>query len=322
MEGINKIFCGSDVRNTGRCECYFDPKLITGAILVPKNRVLTEAELADLTIQSTLETAGMAAKALRFFPIQPFVQVTDGTEAPVKQTFGYGGSVNIREGKVVWLFQFTEGGVSLSNAARSFNHLIGKYNVIFIESQNTLIGTSRRDANGNWGLAGIPMIDIYTKPWGVSDGSNTTNYAIEFTFEPVYINEKIAFKRVSIESYLLAEFNGLEDILLTSLSGEDGDVNHIVGGSTDCGSSDLYDLYADELAQIGAWSVKSSAGVVKPITSVVKDDALKGWNITLTVPGVFADGDVITLVAPSVLSEPPISVVGYEAGTLVLDFGS
>src|SRR5688572_7907170 len=121
MEGINKIFCGSDVKNTGRCECYFDPKLITGAIHVPRNRVFTEEELSDLMIQATLESAKLAAKASRIFPIQPFEQVTDGTEAPVKQTFGYGGSRNIREGKVVWLFQFIEGGLSLSNAARSFN---------------------------------------------------------------------------------------------------------------------------------------------------------------------------------------------------------
>lgn len=322
MEGINKIFCGSDVRNTGRCECYFDPKLITGAILVPKNRVLTETEISDLQIQLTLETAARAAKSSRFFPIQPFEQVTDGTEAVVKQTFGYGGSVNIREGKVVLLFQFIEGGLNLSNAARSFNHLIGKYNVIFIESQNTLIGTSRKATDGSWGLAGIPMIDIYTKPWGISDGSNATNYAIEFTFNPVYINEKIAFKRVSIDSYLLSEYNGLEDIKLSSLDGDEGTTSHVVGGATDCGSTDLYDLYDDELALPAAWIVKSSAGVVKPIATVVKDDDLKGWTIGLTGPAVFADGDTITLVAPSVLSDPPISVVGYEADILTLDFGS
>lgn len=321
-EGLNKIFCGADVKNTGICECYFDPKLITGAILVPKDKIYTSDELADLLIQSTLETDVRAAKNARIFPFQPFEQVTDGTEAPVKQTFGYGGSVNIREGKVVWLFQFINGGLNLSNALRTFNHLIGKYRVIFIESQNTLIGTSRKNAAGVWGLAGVPMIDIYTKPWGISDGANVSNYAIEFTFDPVYVNEKIAFKRVSIDAYLLSELVGLEDIKLSLLAGDEGEALITVGAETDCGSTDVYDLYDDELATPDAWIVKDSAGVVKAIASVVKNDTLKGWDISLTGPAVFADGDTVTLVAPSILSVPPISVVGYEADILTLDFGS
>lgn len=322
LEGLNKIFCGADVKNTGICECYFNPKLITGAILVPKGRVYTAEELADAMIQTTLETDVKAVKSSRIFPFQPFEQVTDGTEAVVKQTFGYGSSVNIREGKVVWLFQFINGGLNLSNALRSFNHLIGKYSVIFLESQNTFIGTSRKNAAGVWGLAGVPMIDIYTKPWGISDGSNVSNYAIEFTFDPVYINEKIAFKRVSIDSYLLSELAGLEDIKLSMLEGTEGLAEITIGAETDCGSTDVYDLYDDELATPDAWIVKDSAGVVKAITTVVKNDTLKGWDITLTGPEVFEDGDTITLVAPSILSAPPISVVGYEADILTLDFGS
>lgn len=322
MEGLNKIFCGADVKNTGICECYFDPKLITGAILVPKNKVFTSTELLDANIQTTLETAARATKTSRIFPFQPFEQVTDSTEAPVKQTFGYGGSVNIREGKIIWLFQFVNGGLNLSNALRTFNHLIGKYAVVFIESQNTLIGTSRKDVNGDWGLAGVPLIDLYTKPWGASDGSNVTNYGIEFTFDPVYINEKIAFKRVAIDTYLLSEFVGLEDIKLSLLDGGDGDSTITVGAETDCGSTDVYDLYDDELATASAWSVKDSAGVTKAISGVTKNDTLKGWNIALTGPAVYADGDKITMAAPSVLSAPPINVVGYEADTLILDFGS
>lgn len=322
MEGLNKIFCGADVKNTGICECYFDPKLITGAILVPKGRVYSPDELTDLLIQTTLETDVRAAKASRIFPFQPFEQVTDGTEAPTKQTFGYGGSVTIREGKVVWLFQFINGGLNLSNALRTFNHLIGKYSVIFLESMNTFIGTSRKTAAGVWGLAGVPQIDIYTKPFGISDGSNVSNYGIEFTFDPVYINEKIAFKRVSIDSYLLAELVGLEDIKLSLLAGTEGEDEITVGAETDCGSTDVFDLYDTELAQAAAWSVKDSAGVVKAIDSVTANATLKGWDIVLTGPEVFEDGDTITLVAPSVLSVPPISIIGYEADTLTLDFGS
>lgn len=322
MEGLNKIFCGSDVKNTGICECFFDPKLITGAINVPRNKVFTEAELADLLIQATLETLVSAAANIRIYPYGPFEQITDGTEDPVKQTFGYGTVKNVREGKYNWDFQFLNGGLNLSNALRTFNGLIGKYAVIFIESQNTLIGTSRKDANGDWGMAGVPMSDIYTRPWRPSDGSNVANYTIGYSFDPVYINEKIAFKRVSIDSFLLSDLHGLEDVKLSLLDGDDGDSTITVGAETDCGSTNFYDLFADELEEETAWVIKDADGNVKALATSVKNTTLKGWDLTLTGPAVFEDGDTIELAAPAVLGAAPINVVGYESDILTLDFGS
>lgn len=321
MEGLNKIFCGSDVKNTGICECFFDVALIDGAILVPKTKVFTETELSDANIQATLEAAGEAIKADRIFPFGPFEAITDNTEDPTRQTFGYGTVKTVREGKYNWLFQFINGGLNLSNALRSFNGLIGKYAVIFKESKNTLIGTSRKDVNGNWGLAGIPLADLYTRPWRPSDGSNVTNYGIEFSFDPVYINEKIAFKRVSIDSYLLSEFVGLEDIVLTLVEAVEGETTIEVSAATDCGSTDVYDLYADALATPSAWVLKNAAGEEQTISGVVANDDTKTWTITRS-EGTNADGDTLSLAAPAVLSQAPISVQGYESNTITLDFGS
>jgi len=323
MEGLNKIFCGADVKNTGICECFFDPKLITGAIFVPKSKVFTSAELLDAAIAATLAAATMAAKASRIFPFQPFEAITDNTEEPTRQTFGYGTVKTVREGKYNWAFQFINGGLNLSNALRTFNGLIGKYAVIFIESQNTLIGTSKLDANGDWGLAGIPMSDIYTRPWRPSDGTNVTNYTTEFSFDPIYINENIAFKKVAVESYLLADLAGLEDIKLSFFDeGAEGEDEVTVTAETDCGSTDVYDLYKVELAQAAAWIVKDSAGAAKAIASVTADDDAKGWIIVLTGPDVFEDGDTIQLAAPAVLAADPINVIGYESDILTTDYGS
>lgn len=321
MEGLNKIFCGSDVKNTGICECFFDPALITGAIFVPLKKVFTEAELADLLIQTTLETAGMAVKTDRIFPFGPFEAITDNTEDPTRQTFGYGTVKTVREGKYNWQFQYINGGLNLSNALRTYNGLTGKYGVIWIESKNTLIGTSKKDVNGNWGLAPIPMADIYARPWRPSDGTNVTNYTIEFSFDPVYINEKIAFKKVSIDSYLLSEFKGLEDIVLTLVEAVEGGTTIEVSAATDCGSTDVFDLYSAELAQAVAWSLKDSAGAEQTISGVVANADTKTWTITRS-EGTNADGDTLELAAPSVLSAAPINVVGYESNKLTLDFGS
>lgn len=323
MEGINKIFCGADVKNTGICECFFDPKLITGAILTPLGKVFTEAELADAAIQSTLEALVLAVKASRLQPFGPFETITDNTEDPVRQTFGYGTVKVVREGKYNWALQFINGGLNLSNALRSYNGLIGKYGVIWLESQNTFIGTSKKDANGDWGLAPVPLSDLYQRPWRPSDGSNVTNYTWEVSFDPVYINEKIAFKKVAIDSYLLSELGGLEDIKLTfEDEGTDGGADVTVTAATDCGSVDVFDLYADELAQAGAWIVKNSAGDSKNITGAVKDNDAKGWVITLGGGDVWEDGDTVQLAAASVLAANPINVVGYESDTITTDYGS
>lgn len=321
MEGLNKIFCGSDVKNTGICECFFDPALLDGAIFVPLKKVFTEAELADLVIQTTLETAARAVKTDRIFPFGPFEAITDNTEDPTRQTFGYGTVKTVREGKYNFQFQYINGGLNLSNALRTFNGLTGKYGVIFKESKNTLIGTSKKDVNGNWGLAPIPMADIYARPWRPSDGTNVTNYTIEFSFDPVYINEKIAFKRVSIDSYLLSEFVGLEDIILTLVEAVQGGATIEVSAATDCGSTDVFDLYSAELAQAVAWVLKDSAGAEQTISGVVANEDTKTWTITRS-EGTNADGDTLELAAPSVLSVAPINVVGYESNKLTLDFGS
>lgn len=323
MEGINKIFCGSDTKNTGICECFFDPKLITGAILVPLSRVFTEDELADANIQATLEAAVLASPANRIQPFGPFEAITDNTEDPTRQTFGYGTVKTVREGRYNWQFQYLNGGLNLSNALRTYNGLIGKYGVVFTESNNTLIGTSRKDANGDWGLAPVRLSDIYARPWRPSDGTNVTNYTWEVSFDPVYINEKIAFKKVSFDSYLLAELVALEDVKLSWIDeGTEGGTVVTVGAETDCGSTNFFDLFDDELAQVGAWIVKSSAGEAKTITSAVKDDDTKGWVITLGGGDTWQDGDTVELAEPAVLAANPINVSGYDSDVLTADFGS
>lgn len=313
-EGLNKIFCGTDVKNTGVCECFFDPKLITGAILVPRSRVFTSTELLDANIRSTLMAATLTSKGSRIFPIQNFVNITPNTEDPTRQTFGYGSIRTVREGNYDWLFQFYQGGLNLSNALRTFNGLTGKYGIIFVESQNHLIGTSRQDANGNWGLAGVPMEDIYTRPWNPSDGSNTAAYQVQLTFKPAYINENIAFKKVDVSKFMLSELSGLEDIKLT-IQEVDGATVTILADS-DCGSTDLFEEFADELNLAGAWQALDVDG--NPLTlTVAKNNAASGWDLTLTT-GVWEDEDTISLVSPEQLALPPIDLVGYESNVVEL----
>lgn len=321
MEGINVIFCGSDVKNTGVCECFFDPKLITGGLLVPKDKVFTATELLDVNIQATLEAAvAEDSKGQRSFPLPSFNNITDNSAEDTVQTFGYGGQETVVEGNYDWLLAYRKGGLNLSNAMRSFSGLIGKYRLILFENQNTLIGTSRKDANGDWGVGGIPLEDLKGMKFKVADGTNLAGYGTKVSFKPEYINEAIAFKKVDKATYLLSELEGLEDIKLTLEDVNEAETEVTVSATSACGSTNMYDDNADALAEATAWVYKRADGT-EVVISVVKDDALEAWVITPT--GGVLDGDTITLAAVSVLAAAPISIPNVEAAnTLTVELGS
>lgn len=315
MAKINSIQCSTTLKNTGICDCIFDPKLITGGIFVPPGTVLTQAQID--AIQATLEGLVQAPKGSRIFPFQGFVAVVDNTEEPTFQTFGYGTAEPVREGRYNWVFQFRSGGLILSNNLRSFNN--AKYDVIFIESQNTLIGTRKKDVNGADGLAGVPQEAgyPYTYPWKVNDGTNLAAYRTQFVFQPVYINENIAFAKIPSTTYLLSELAGLQNVLIEIVE---------VAGDTvtvklfdDCGK-DLYEDFADEFANEEAWILKDPDGTVLAISSAVKNTDVDGWDIT--GPGTIEDGSTIELSAPTVLAAPPVNVEGYESEVKVIEVGS
>jgi len=317
---INAIQCSTNLKNTGVCDCFFDPKLIIGKIMGPKSRVLTQAELDD--IQDTLETLVMTTRANRIFPVQGFVAITDGTEDPTFQTFGYGSTVPVKEGLYSWVFGFVEGGVNLSNSLRSFNGQSSKYGEIYITSDNVLIGTKKKDANGADGLGFVPQEGgyPYTYPWKANDGTNVASYRTQSKFKAPYINEAIAFVKVDPATYLLSELFGLEDVNLTFYSVDQLHDTLLVKAVTACGA-DLYDDFADELAEPTAWIVKNAAGTVIAHT-VAKNDAAEGWLITYTGGAQVTEDDTVTMAAPSVLAAAPINVSGYESDTATVNLQS
>lgn len=319
MTELNSIQCGETLRNTGQCGCPFDPKLIIGKIMIPVKRVLTKAELND--IQATLEGLVEAAKSSRIYPVQGMAAITDNTEEPTFQTFGYGSSAPVKEGNYNWIFELPGIGVDNNNALRSFNGT-SRYAEIYFDNKNRLIGTVKKDVNGDNGLAGVPQMGgyPYTYPWKAGDGTNNASYRTQSVFLPQYVNENIAYFEVPMTTYLLSELAGLVDIKL-AIAEADEDADTVdVTGTTDCGATNLYELFADELDQDTAWIVKGSDGVVKAAT-VAKNDAINGWKLTYTTDEV-EDGDTITLAAPAVLAAAPINVSGYESDTVTVSLGS
>lgn len=310
---MNKITCVTDIKNTGICGCFFDPKLLFGGILVPLSRVFTDDELSAANIAATIEALINAPKAERGYPFMVWDGVTDSTEEPTVFTTGYGTPIPVREGSYNWIFNFYRGGVDLSNALRSFNGLTGKYGLLIAESTNKMIGTKKLNGAGVLGTAGIVLQTLYTYPWKLADGSNPALFRTQIAFRPEQINEAIAFHAIDMDDYVLASINGLETVELNLV--DDSAPVYTVNGSTECGTiEDLYDLFADEFENETAWvGLASDDGEALTPTTAVKNAANNGWVLT------FAEAvSQISLAAPTVLAAAPINVSGYDSDALLI----
>lgn len=307
---LNTLACATEVKNTGFGTCVVDPKKIIGAFEVPPNKVFTDAELAD--IQASIAALVSAdSKADRVFPIGGFEAVTDSSEEPVFQTLGYGKPVPVRDGNYVWIFQYVKGGICLSNALRTRPTIGGSY--LFYDDQNLVIGTIKLDADGNKGLAGVPVDVFYPYPWKINDGTNVTSYRVQFVFSPQWINENLGFRKANGQ---LATLTGLQNINLVTTAAPVAGVSQIQT-LTGCAQTNLYDEYGDELAVAALWTAYNKAtGNEIAITSVVKNEGLKAFTVTLDS----ADPDYpataaadITLQLASVTDLAAADIVGYES---------
>jgi hypothetical protein len=314
---INKLVCGDAVKNTGYCDCPIDPKLIGGAMLGPLKQVLTEDQLSDANIKETMDMLILEDRNARLYPYMVFNAITDNSEDPTIFTAGYGQPIPVREGLYNWIFGFQKGGVNLSNALRTFNHLTGKYGARFVDKDNNaLLGTVADDESGNTGMGPIPLETLYGYPWKPADGSNPAIYRQQFAFDPVYLNELIAFVKYDRKVINLMQLKGLETIELTLV--EDNAPEYIVSADSDCGGTNIYELYSEEFEQLTAWSgvAADDQEVLNP-TAVVANDGDETW--TLTFDRAVSS---ISLAAPNILAAAPINVVGYESDEIVIAEGS
>jgi hypothetical protein len=309
MAELNKTNCLITKSNTGTGNCPLDLKKIIGSIELPRGRVLTKAELA--TLKTTLSALILAAPGDRIYPIGPFDAVTDNTEDPTFQTLGYGLQVPVRDGNYSWTFQYTKGGLCLSNKLRSRVNSYGDF--LYFDDQNILFGTKGIDADGADGLAGVPISVFYPYPWKANDGSNVTAYRLRTDFKPEFVNEYIAYVQAD---FPLSTLVGLQNINLEVAAGPATGVVQIKA-LTGCGGENLYDLYSTELAAAALWQAyRADTGAVLTITSVAVNAGIKAFTVTLDVTdtdyvALTAAGKVkLGLVAPTALAAADI--VGYD----------
>lgn len=308
---LNQLNCESNYKNVGYGTCVLDPKLMSGAILFNQARSFTPEEIADL--QTTLQDAAWDdSPTLRAFPVHNFVAMTDNSEDVQIQTFDYGDKAITRDGVYDWLGTFRKGSLCLSSALRSLN---GDRFVLFYDKNKHIYGYKSSGL-----MKTIPVL-FYEKPWKLATGSTATEYAARFIFDPKYLNEDIAYAKVTFDP---GEIAGLQDIeiVVNTFDPITGVANVTV--QTACGGVNLYNSYSTQLALIAQYAATNTdTGETVDVLTAVAQASDKTFNITLDVTDTDypISGTIdFTLVAPSVLQTAGIA--GYEAQVATLTVSS
>lgn len=301
---LNKLTCLVVGANTGFGDCVISPAVIAGAFKVPVDFELDAAGIAAL--QTSLSEAALAAQIKeRIFPIHNFEEINDGTEDETIATMGYGGKYPVRDGDYDWTFRYMQGGLCLSKQLAKLSGVGGA--VLFYDSNNILIGWKVGDK-----LKGIPLNFFKGKPWRPSDGSTTPFFSVRFSFKPQYINQEVGFVQADFN---LATIEGLQDVALKDAVSVRPAMK--VTATVGCSKDNMYDVYADELAVVGAWKATINGNDI-PITAVAKDETISGWTITLDdTDENYAAAPVpvvISLVDPTALAA--LDVDGFESNTV------
>lgn len=301
---LNTPVCAVSYGNTGFGECYLEPGKIVGAIQVPKDFVITEADMIDL--QAFLEAKTLAPIGQRIFIMKDFVALTDNTEDIQIETTDYGNKIPTRDGDYDMTFRYVKGGVSLHQEIQK-NRGSGKY-FLFFDENGVLYGYKTKE-----GLKGIPTLFI-AQPWRFPTGSTGAQYLLRFIFAPQYINYgNLGY--IPVTEFNLFDINGLENVTLT-LANLAGAVATVLA-LTSISGVNMADAFSTNLAQVGAWTAKDEDGNTVTITTVTANPTAEGdqagWNITFsTIPFNAADKVYLRLAAPATLAAAPINVTGYD----------
>lgn len=311
--GVKNVLtsCLADAGNTGFGQCFTDFGMPRGVYFTPKGKIYSLADIATLKAAIAADILADLPKN-RLYPLNNIINVTDQSEATVYQKFNTGAQYRVRYGFYNLTLQWTQGGFCVLYALLKAN---GQNKPFFIYTdRGFLIGTDAGTTDTPQQFKGINANIADANMFKFSDGTKAAEYTLTLDFEPTQINQSVAFADFSNDGGLafLNGQNGLQNVTLNQLVAPTTTVVKI-GAKTACGSVNLHDIFATELAVVGAWKVTNAAtGGVITVSAVANDTADDGWALTLTAAtGLTVN---VELVGPTELAA--LLVVGYESDAL------
>lgn len=305
-----KLACITDNGNTGVGDCWNNIGVPRGIIFVPKGKTYTTASIAAFIAAFVPDLLADDPQG-RAYPVQNIVEVTDSTTKPNVQTFpGDGTQIIAGENAYSMSYRWVDGGFCLQHSLRQSKGTTKAFFVI--DSYGQLIGT-----DGGAGLIKGIVGYNYTNPftWATTNAAVAT-YDTMLSFRPEQVNENIAILDFNNDGGLgyLSSLQGLFNVTISEAVAPTSTHVKVKAVVTGCGSQDLYDLYADDLAVTEAWNVtRVDNGGTIVVSAVAKSDVFNGWDLTLTdATGLTVN---VALVGPTELAG--LDVVGFASNQLV-----
>ena len=281
--------------NTATPKCGFNPGLITGAMLVPKDTVFTlTTQAAFITAVQALCLAGIST---RVYPIYGFVGMEDKSAETAMIEKGYGGKTPGPMGKYNFVLELTSGVCHLLQLMK-FNNTKG-YSILLFDENNVVIGTKTATAGQ---ITGLSLEYFFAQPIKFATGKDApAMYKIELGFsKPREMNQDIAHFPLGASPE--DSFQGLLDIEMRDLGAGSATKKQVIGVYSICDNVNLYDAFSSTL--VSAYATIFSAtlsGAADNPTGALAVPALKGVELTFPSTGAH----IISMAAPAVLAAAP-----------------
>lgn len=311
---ISNFACAGSNGNTGIPACSWSPSNITGAIMLPKGKTYSKADIASFW--STLQADAKANTASsRIYPIGAFKAMEDNSTEIQIETDGYGGKSFVRDGDYDFTFEY-KNGFCFYQKLRTFHNKGSQFTVVFIdEINNVLWGTTA--SNGEF--TGFSLELLLVPNIKVNTGAAATKYYVRFGLaDATELNDStyaVAFQ----SSQKLMQLSGLLDISLTQKSALTALGVTTLSVKYNCNNEDLGDVYPTEIITPAIWSAKNKAtGNAITVTTVTYNAVTKLVTVDLdsSDPDYPTANGVIVLTLGNVTALEAAGIVGF-AGTTI-----
>lgn len=306
--------CVGATGNTGVPNCTWTPKNITGAILFPKGKEYTKADIAVMwtTLQADVKDDNPVQ---RIYPVLPFKAVTDNSTEVQIETDGYGGKTFVRDGDYDFTFMY-KNGHCFYQKLRTFHTKHNEFTVVFIdEINNVLWGTT--SVNGNF--TGFDLEMLIVPNMALNTGDAAAKYFIRFAMEDASELNDMSYVVQLPKNQPLMKLSGLLDINLTQETTLTSGGEVELGVTYNCGNQYLGDLYPTEIVELAIWSaVNKATGASIPVDAVSYNATTKLVEIDLdaTDPAYPSSGGVITIKIGDVSDLESEDIFGFAASTI------
>lgn len=300
---IGNVNCANKFGNVGRPACAVKLDRLVGFIMTFDGFEIPNASLDSFdNALAYLQNASVASGRDRIFYIPKVFGNEDNTPEPEVKKSGYGFLVKTDEMPHEFTIEHEDLGIEFHKRLRKFRNR-KDLRVYWIDT--TFIGGQQTST----GLKGFKCSFI-AKQVKVEGGDYTMYKSTLQIQDPTALTDKLATILLPEDFDLSVELGGILDVDVTATGGA---LSASVKAKTSISKTDLYNLYADEMAVVSAFVCTNEYGTIVAPSAVVKDDANKAWVLTLPV-GVYS----IKLASPSALVALGVGSLtsgGYESNS-------